>query len=175
MTFLKWLYYAVCSIGAFVFYWIPLWRLPPLGLTVAVALCLLQAWHYPAAKSIKPLPGRLYVDGWPALFQPLWGNPEDGVSGVDAYGPSWKDSFNPLGSRLKAIEWNCRNWLAGFNYLTWRWKSVPPLIVKEYSLPSLTLPTWVPKLGGLQIGGQTRQLKIGWQQRYGRNVMVGSA
>lgn len=178
LKWLKWPYFAICTLGAVFFFWIPLWwwYTPPLGLTVAVILCLSKAWHFPGYLSIKPLPGRGYVDAWPALFDPLWGNPEDGVSGVDAYGPSWKNSYNPTGSRWGAIKWNCRNWLAGFNYITWRaWMGAPPLIVKEYSLPSFVVPTWVPKLGGLQIGGQTRQLKIGWQQRYGQTVMVCSA
>lgn len=170
MTFLKWLYFAVCTLAAVVFFWIL-----PVGLATAVLLCLFKAWHFPGQASIKPLPGRQYVDSWPAIFNPLWGNPEDGVSGVDAYGPSWTGSYNPLGTRWKAIQWNCRNWLAGYNYITWLWKSTPPLIVKEYSLPSFVIPTWVPKLGGLQIGSQSRQLKIGWQQRYGKTVMVCSA
>lgn len=149
---MKWAYFALCELAAAAFFWMPLWwwRLPPIGLTVAILLCLSRSWSAASVNSIKPMSSRVFVDEWVAPVNALFGNPEDGVSGRFAFG-AWYGAYNPTGSRWRAICWNCRNWLAGFNYLTWPWASTPPLIVKPYG---------------------SHQLKLGWQQRYGRTVMV---
>ena len=150
-----WIYFALCELAAAAFFWLPLWwwRAPPIGLTVVLVLCLLRAWVWPYADSIKPLPARTRIDGWRGPFNLLWGNPEDGVSGLDARG-SWTGDYNPSGSRWLAICWNCRNWLAGFNYLTWPWTRAAPNLQLPY-----TVPAWVPR-----IGGMARTLRLGWQQ-----------
>lgn len=146
---IAWIYFALCELAATAFFWMPLWwwKLPPIGLSVAVLLCLARAWRWPYANSIKPLPLRKSIDGWPRPFNALWGNPEDGVSGLVAFGPSWTGAYNPTGSIWLAICWQCRNWLAGFNYLTWPWAAPAPLLIKAYS-----------------VFGRQRQLKVGWQQ-----------
>lgn len=152
MAALAWAWYALCALFGF-------FVLMPLGWVVVGAACILKAWKFPYANSIKPLTGRKQIDGWAWPINAVYGNPEDGVSGVDAYGPSWIDSYNPMGSRWRAFRWSgLRNWAAGFNYLTWPWKGAPPLLIKQYS-----------------VLGSPRQLKIGWQPRYGKIVMVCSA
>lgn len=150
---MKWLYYAVVQILQTAFFWLPLWwwHIPPIGLTIVVMLCVTKAWSDADRPSIKPLPNRLMVDEF-LIFNEIMGDKEDGASGRYAYGPSWIGPWNPRGTILRAIGWNCRNWMANFNYLTWPWKSAPPLIVKPY--------------------GNGHQLKLGWQQRYGATVMV---
>lgn len=159
MKALCWAYYALAQGAATAFFWLPTyWHhgypvCPPVGLTVALALCMAKAWDWPYATSIKVLPGRKEIDGWPAPFNRLWGNPEDGASGADAIG-SWSGFYNPDGTRWLAICWNCRNWLAGFNYLTWPWASAAP----NYQTP-YTVPKWVPL-----IGGTVRTPRLGWQQ-----------
>ena len=161
---MKWAYYAACELAGAAFFWVPLWwhpMLPPLGFTIAVLLCLARAWRL-CGGSIKPLPGRNLVDGWPWPFNLLWGNPEDGVSGITALG-GWSGFYNPQGTRWLAICWNCRNWFAGFNYLTWPWASAAP----NYQTP-YTVPKWVPK-----IGGTTRTPRLGWQQLPASDGWVG--
>lgn len=140
VTVLAWGWFAVCELfGLLVLF--------PIGLVVVGAACVFKAWRFPYATSIKPLPDRKLIDGWAWSINLLYGNPEDGVSGVDAYGPSWIGSYNPSGTRWRALLWNLRNWANGFSYLTWAWTSAPPLYVKPYT-----------------IFGRQRQLKIGWQQ-----------
>lgn len=139
-------WYVACSLfGVLVLF--------PLGLLLVGLASLFKAWTFPYAKSIKPLPNRQLIDGWTLPINLIFGNPEDGVSGVDAYGPSWTGSYNPTGSRWGAFVWSgLRNWAAGYNYLTWPWSSTPPLYVG-------------PFVGSFAV-------EIGWQQRYGRTVMV---
>jgi len=150
-TALAWIYYALCMLFA-------VFVLFPAGLLIVGAACIFKAWDGPELLSIKPLPYRTFVDSWGWPINVIYGNPEDGASGTDAVGP-WGESFNPLGTRWRAFLWSgLRNWANGFNYITWRFAATPPLLVKEYSL-----------------FGRQRQLKIGWQQRYGCTVMVGSA
>lgn len=141
MSVLAWAWFALCSLFAFVV-------LMPVGWVVVGAACVFKAWKFPYANSIKPLPDRKLVDGFSWSINALWGNPEDGVSGVDAYGPSWIGSYNPYGTRWRAFVWSgLRNWANGFNYLTWRSSSPAPLYVRQYS-----------------VFGKQRQIKIGWQQ-----------
>lgn len=149
---LAWAWFAACSLfGVLV--------LMPVGWVVVGAACVCKAWRFPYATSIKPIKGRAQVDGWSWPINRIYGNPEDGVSGVDAYGPGWTGSYNPRGTRWRAFVWSgLRNWAAGYNYLTWAWGTDPPLYIKDYS-----------------VLGRQRQLKIGWQARYGRIVMVCSA
>lgn len=155
-TSLYWAWFAACELAAFLFFWVPPWIWTfghwheplPLGLSFIVVMCLFEAWSpYAMFLSIKPVGTRTHVDWWDLPINALFGNPEDGVSGLDALGPSWQGFYNPTGSRWGAICWNCRNWMAGFNYITWRWASVPPIIFKDYTL-----------------FGKQRQLKLGWQQ-----------
>lgn len=145
---LVWAWFALCELFGLVV-------LFPLGWFVVGAASFFRAWKFPYATSIKELPNRSLIDGWSWPINAIYGNPEDGVSGVDAYG-SWMGSYNPTGSAWKAFMWSgLRNWAAGYNYLTWPWVSVPPFYVTEYT-----------------VLGRQRQLKIGWQTRYGRIVMV---
>lgn len=163
---LAWFYYAMCELFSVLFFWIPPWlwtwghwREPlPLGLTFVVLLCLFELWSPHAySTSIKPLPGRTLVDAWDLPVNQLFGNPEDGVSGYDARGPDWSGSYNPTESRWLAICWNCRNWMAGFNYITARaLKVVPPPIITSYTL-----------------FGKQRLLKLGWQQLPASDGWVG--
>ena len=148
---MKWLYYALCEALAAAFFWMPLWwwRVPPVGLTLVVVLCVAKAWTEADTLSVKPLPNRPNVDRWRVLDF-LLGNREDGSSGRYAFG-SWPGAYNPKGTRWLAICWNCRNWMANFNYLTWPWKN-PPLYYREY--------------------GNGHSIELGWQQRYGCTVMV---
>lgn len=138
-------WYAACTLFG-------LLVLLPLVVLIVGPACVFKAWRFPYAKSIKPIPGRDFVDGWALPINLIFGNPEDGVSGVDAYGPDWLGAYNPRGTRWRAFLWNLRNWAAGYNYLTWPWEYDPSLL-------------YVGPLAGLQV-------KIGWQQRYGRTVMV---
>lgn len=152
-TVAAWLYFALCELFALVV-------LFPLGLLIVGAACICRAWSSAAVQpSINPQPGRPDVDVWEWPINAVYGNPEDGVSGEDALG-SWVGFYNPTGSRWRAFMWSAlRNPANGFNYPTWRWAATPPLLVKTYSLPILG----------------TRQLKLGWQRRYGRIVMACSA
>lgn len=145
MRVLAWCYFALCELVALVV-------LFPLGLLLVGWCCARRNYTLPATSSplsIKPLPQRTHVDTWGwKWMQPVYGNPEDGVTGFCAYGPSWTGAYNPTRSRWLAFVWSAlRNWANGFGYLTWRWTSTAPLLVKAYSL-----------------FGQQRQLKIGWQQ-----------
>jgi len=155
-TTLAWIYYALCMLFAVA-------ALFPLGLLIVGAACVFKAWTPTATvPSINPLLkyDRFEVDSWTWPINAIYGNPEDGVSGIDAFGPSWVGPYNTRGSRWEAFRWSgLRNWANGFGYITWIFGGTPPLLVKEYRLPILGM----------------RQLKLGWQQRYGRNVMVGSA
>lgn len=145
---MKWLYYATCQlIGAFVLF--------PLGLLIVGLACYRRAWSFDATPSIKPLPYRLTVDTWRwTWMNTVYGNPEDGVTGGDAFG-SWVGPYNdvPL-SRWRAFQWSgLRNWACGWNYLTWRpWLDPPPLFYRAY--------------------GNGHSIELGWQQRYGCTVMV---
>lgn len=119
------------------------------GLVVVGAACLFKAWRFPYARSIKPFKDRELVDGWKWPINLIYGNPEDGVSGIDAYGPSWTDSYNPWGTRWRAFVWSgLRNWANGLNYITWPWASAPPCVKKTYRTP------W----------RSTRELQLGWTQ-----------
>lgn len=142
-----WAWYVFCQLAAFAFYWMPLhihgFWIPPLGFTFVALMCLFKAWDT-TAHSIKPLPVRIAVDEWKLPVNAVFGNPEDGVSGADAVGPNWVGRFNPALSVLKAIEWNSRNWMAGINYITWRWA-----------------PEKAPIYFGTCLG---RSVKFGWQQ-----------
>lgn len=138
---LAWAWFAACELFG-------LLVLMPVGWVVVGAACIFKAWKFPYATSIKPLPNRRLVDGWSWPINALYGNPEDGVSGVDALGPSWLGAYNPQGYRWRAFLWNLRNWASGFNYRNWPFSLTPPLFIKQYSLPILG----------------TRQLKLGWQQ-----------
>ena len=140
-----WLWFAVCSLFGF-------FVLQPVGWLLVGAACYKRAWKLvPGKRSIKPIIGRKWVDEWRWQWMNLlWGNPEDGVSGGDAFGPSWSGEYNPALSRWRAFKWAAlRNWANGYNYITWRdsW-GTPPLLIKQYTLPILG----------------TRQLKLGWQQ-----------
>lgn len=151
MIALIWAYWIACQLAGLVLF--------VLGIFVVGAASAYSAWTYPYADSIKPIEGRTQVDGWTWPINAIYGNPEDGVSGRYAFGPTWSGAFNPTGSRLKAFEWaGFRNWANGWNYLTWRSPRVPPLFIYPY-----------------RFFGGTRVLKLGWQQRYGRTVMVCSA
>lgn len=122
----------------------------PVGLVVVGAASICKAWAFPYATSIKQLTDRrrIRIDGWRWPINLIYGNPEDGVSGVDAYGPNWEGSYNPYGTRWRAFKWSAlRNWANGFNYVTWRSTDPAPFYSRQYS-----------------VFGKTRQLKIGWQQ-----------
>jgi hypothetical protein len=147
---IAWIWFAICQVFAFVV-------LMPLGWLI-VGLAVLCGAHtdMPVTASIKPMPGREYIDRWTWPINAIYGNPEDGVTGMDALGPSWTGFYNPTGSRWLAFKWSgLRNWADGFNYITWIFSGTPPLLVKDYT-----------------FFGSQRQLKLGWQQRYGRTVMV---
>lgn len=149
MKWAPWLWFALCQvIGFFVLF--------PLGWLIVGAACACSAWTPADTPSIKPLPNREKVDRWTWPINLIYGNKEDGTTGRYALG-SWTGFYNQTGSRWKAFEWSgLRNSADGWNYITWLWASAPPLYVT----------TW--------LGGR-RQLKIGWQQRYGCTVMVCSA
>lgn len=138
-------YFWLCELFAFCV-------LMPLGWILVGIACYYYEWTYsPNISSIKPLPNRKVIDTWDWYFMRLvYGNPEDGVSGIYAYGPSWPGAYNaPRATRWRAFKWSgLRNWAAGFNYLTWLWPGEkPPVIIKAYT-----------------VFGKQRQLKIGWQQ-----------
>lgn len=149
-----WIYYALCMLFATVVLW-------PLGLVLVGAACVARAWVLPSTSSpasIKPLPGRSRIDVWSwSWMNAVYGNPEDGVTGTCAFG-SWLGPFNDLPpSRWLAFVWSgLRNWANGFNYLTWRSASMPPLLIKPYTL-----------------FGKERQLKLGWQQLPASDGWVG--
>jgi hypothetical protein len=98
-----------------------------IGYVVLLPLCLCQAWTAPNATSTKPLPaeGRFYVDAW--AFGPLnrvYGNPEDGVSGKQAYiwgsGPQAGQLIPYMADSAawwRAYCWNARNSADALKYL----------------------------------------------------------
>lgn len=157
---MKWAYYAACQLLGAAFFWLPLdWHhgvphVPPIGLTLVVILCLCRAWTTDAVvPSIKPLPNRPNVDEWLLPVNWLIGDREDGPTGRYAYGPGWVGAYNPTGSTWRAILWQLRNWLNGFQYITWaKWMGAPPIYYREY--------------------GNGHSIELGWQQRYGCTVMV---
>jgi hypothetical protein len=166
MRALAWCWYCGSMLAGALLFWIPprWWLLAwtpaplrlawlPLGLTFVAILCALKSWT-PTAElpTIKPLPGRQAIDSFRPRLAVIF-NREDGDSGRFAVG-SWSGFYNPDGTRWLALCWNCRNWLAGFNYLTWPWASAAP----NLQLPYL-VPAWVPR-----IGGTRRTLRLGWQQ-----------
>lgn len=71
-----------------------------------------------------------------------FGNPEDGVTGKYAVGPSWFGYYNPTGGWAGRMKWNWRNNAAGFNYEIW---PKAPVVKKNYKV------LWM-----------TRELQLGW-------------
>lgn len=137
-----WLWFAMASLVGF-------FILQPVGWLLVGIAAYKRAWVVSGDASIKPLPQRQQIDTWRWQWMVrVWGNPEDGVSGYDAYGPSWDGRYNPTLSRWKAFVWaGLRNWAAGYNYITWPFSTTPPVYFKNYTL-----------------FGKPRTLKIGWQQ-----------
>jgi hypothetical protein len=148
-----WLYYAACQVASL--------ALSIVGVPILAYACYYRDWTYsPNVDSIKPLPGRAKVDTWDSPWmRPVWGNPEDGVSGVYAYGPDWVGPYNDLPpSRWTAFWWAAvRNRCNGFDYICWRSSSTPPIIKKNYTTP------W----------GSTRLLQLGWTQLPASDGWVG--
>lgn len=113
----------------------------------------------PAQDSIKPLLNyhRFTVDRWIWPINAVYGNPEDGVSGIDAYGGDWGSGpFNGTTppSRWKAFVWSgIRNWAAGFNYISWPFASPPPF----YQSPTNS---------GRKFGWQSLPASDGWVGPY---------
>lgn len=118
-----------------------------LGIFIIGAASACKAWTDPPdAKSLKPLPDRMVVDRWKWPINGIYGNPEDGVSGRQAYGPTWAGPFNASGSRWYAFEWSgLRNWANNWAYITWPFPWTPPLYASKSGAIKLG---WKPWFGG---------------------------
>lgn len=173
MKTLGWLWWGLMMLLSTLYFWVPpvliaqaishLWDgrfdrmafCPPIGLTLVLLLCLMRAWTPADRLSIKPLANRrTMIDRW-RLFDSVFGNREDGASGRYAYGQSWTGPYNATGSIWGAFCWNCRNWMANFNYATWPGN---PANAPNYQTP-YKVPAWFPI-----IGGTMRTPRLGWQQ-----------
>ena len=89
-----------------------------LGFAVLALPCALEAWEASPYLSINPAhKGRIDRWSW-AWLNPIWGNPEDGVSGQTALiwlngvteGPYWPGCPSP---RLRAYAWSAFGALDG--------------------------------------------------------------
>lgn len=123
------------------------------GWVVLIPFCLAQAWH----PKVMEVPG--FPDRW--TWGPLnyiYGNPEDGVSGMDA------KIWNSTGQRVpympsawapwRAYCWSAlRNSCDNLKYV-FAWKA-GPLVKKDYT-----------------IFGKQRTFRAGWQLENGFNVPV---
>jgi hypothetical protein len=106
---------------------------------IAVA-CLCCAWTTPAYQTLKSIPEvhRTAIDRWRYLPNWLWGNPEDGVSGQQAY--IWNSGklvpYMPdADPRWRAFCWNMRNRSSG---LKWLFSSKNPRTYLELHVGSHT-------------------------------------
>lgn len=149
-----WQYFWLCQLYAFLI-------LKPVGWVLVGIACYYYEWTYtPNVKSIKPLDNRKMVDTWDwAFMRKIYGNPEDGVSGIYAYGPSWTGAFNsPPVTRWKAFTWSGRrNWANGFNYITWKWPDINPPFKPG---------TWLFGKRSYKFGWQSLPTSDGWDGTY---------
>ncbi len=122
-----------------------------IGFVVLIIPCLLHAWELSPTPSIND--GRK-IDRWTWSFlNPIWGNPEDGVSGQTALvwingttrGPYWPTCPN---AALRAYAWSA--WRNSCDQLKYR------LAVTIFGTPAF------------KLGNRT----IGWSKENGKPVLV---
>lgn len=134
-----------------------------LGWAVLIPFCLLQAWTAPVCLSNKPWPSgmpdlgpaRVLIDRW--RFKPLnwiYGNPEDGVSGRQAY--IWATPSAPALYMPGA-------WAPWRAYLWSAWRNSADNL--KYVFAWKEGPYWAVQIGG-------RWLQAGWHLQNGVNVPV---